>query len=101
MVKAELREVLVRWLGVANSFCGDNGAIIAHGPECLFYKLVSRGLKPSRRDCTCKALTIAEDLIVMIRDTKDQIDRMDHADLPIYASPCATCRCGSLCHWDD
>lgn len=97
----EVRELLVRWLGVANAFCGSNGAIIAHNGDCLFYKLYSRGLKPSRRDCTCPALTIAEDMVRMIADTKGEIDRLDHHDAPIYASPCAACRCGSLCHWDD
>lgn len=101
MATAEVRELLVRWLGVANGFCGTKSAIIAHGPDCHFYKLYSRGLKPSRRDCTCPALTLAEDLITMIRETKDEIDRLDHADLPIYAAPCADCRCGSLCHWDN
>lgn len=98
---SELRELLVRWLGIANGFCGPDGAIIAHGPDCLFYKLLSRGMKPSRRECTCKALTLAEDLITMIRDTKGEIDRLDNASAPIYAAPCAGCRCGSLCHWDD
>lgn len=96
-----IRELLVRWLGIANGFCGSGGAIIAHGQDCMFYKLLSRGLKPSRRECTCPALTLAEDLITMIRDTKNEIDRLDHAQLPIYAAPCAACRCGSLCHWDD
>jgi len=97
----ELRELLVCWLGVANAFSGPSGAIIAHGPDCLYYKLLSRGLQASRRDCTCKALTIAEDLIRLIAETKGEIDRIDHPDSPIYAAPCAECRCGSLCHWDD
>lgn len=101
MAKIELREVLIRWLGVARAFQIPNGAIIAHGPGCLFYKLVTRGLKPSRRDCTCAALTLAEDLLALIKDTKGEMDRLDNPDAAIYEAPCASCRCGSLCHWDD
>lgn len=100
-VGAELRELLVRWLGISRLFSGTNGAIIAHGPECLFYKLHARGLKASRRDCTCSALTAAEDMLSLVNETKAEIDRFDHRDLPVFAAPCSACRCGSLCHWDD
>lgn len=97
----EVRELLIRWMGIARCFKAPNGAIIAHGQDCVFYKLVSRGLKPSTRDCSCKALTCAEDLLALLDDTKSELDRLDNAAAPIYAAPCADCRCGSLCHWDD
>lgn len=95
------RKLLVRWTEIARRFKGPNGAIIAHAPDCLFYKLYSRGLKPSRSDCTCKAAVTAEDMLALLNDTKAEVDRLGNADAAIYAAPCVDCRCGSLCHWDD
>jgi hypothetical protein len=97
----EVRDLMVRWLGVAKCFSKPAGAIIAHSPECLTYKLLAGGMLPKKDECTCKARTVAEEMLALVGDTKNEIDRLDHADLPIYAAPCADCRCGSLTHWDD
>lgn len=56
---------------IGKSFSGPGGAIIAHGQECRFYTLLSRGETPGKNDCTCKAKKAAEKLLNLMTATKE------------------------------
>lgn len=100
-MKNHVLDLLGRWREFAKMFVGKDGAIIAHTGDCLYFKMLTKGFRARDSECTCKAFKAAEALLGLVRDTTGEIDRLEHADLPIYAAPCAECRCGSLCHWDD
>lgn len=96
-----VRDLLTRWREFARMFTGKDGAIIAHTGDCLFFKLLTKGLRPRNSECTCKAFKAIQELSTLLTATSVEIDRLTNPTLPIYAAPCAECRDGSLCHWDD
>jgi hypothetical protein len=70
-------QLLSEWLTFGRSFSGPTGAILAHGRDCRFYVLISRGGRPQDADCTCKAATASKRLLWLVQETKARVDEAD------------------------
>lgn len=66
----EANALLLRWREIGHGFTEPAGAIIAHSEKCRVYTLLTRGDKPTKRDCTCKAKIVAEKVLALMIETQ-------------------------------